>query len=218
MMEKTIIVLANSRKYHGHCIAGKDIHCGKWIRIISDIDNRNIPSYYMEKVSWDFPSFGDILRLELDGPIPKEHHKEDFLLTKKPWVYLSQINEVEKYLDPCESLWDIYSCANRDRVPYSLIHKIKDSLRTISVKGSDVKFLAQKNIQGKLKARVFFSYHDKCYNFPITDFRYVNDEGFFRQGRRPHLKNNDIVYLTISLGEHYKGYYYKLVAGVKIRE
>ena len=35
MLSKNIVVLANSRKHGGHCVAGKCVDTGKWIRPVS---------------------------------------------------------------------------------------------------------------------------------------------------------------------------------------
>ncbi|WP_373003496.1 hypothetical protein [Methanoregula sp.] len=36
MYTRNIAILANSKKFHGHCIAGKDLNTGEWIRLINN--------------------------------------------------------------------------------------------------------------------------------------------------------------------------------------
>jgi len=37
--EKDIVILTKSRKYHNYCVAGIDIHTGKWVRLVTDLED-----------------------------------------------------------------------------------------------------------------------------------------------------------------------------------
>lgn len=42
MIKKTIVILANSIKNNGRCLAGKDIFTGEWMRIVGDAKGREL--------------------------------------------------------------------------------------------------------------------------------------------------------------------------------
>jgi hypothetical protein len=41
-MQRDILILANSRKNGGYCVAGKDVITNEWIRIVGDTDGAKL--------------------------------------------------------------------------------------------------------------------------------------------------------------------------------
>jgi len=94
-----IIILANSRKYHGRCVAGIDLKTGKWVRPISISDHEEVP----ESVAADF-NLLDIVEIPLT--IKQEKYTE---FQRENWYYDENLTwnkmaeadaqDVKKYLE-----------------------------------------------------------------------------------------------------------------------
>ena len=94
-----------------------------------------------------------------------------------------------------------------DRIPLPLTTSLNDSVRLIKVNSlvlSVIQYYSKRRVQGK------FRYNGTEYHLWVTDPLY----------ERRYLKKPDgeydisDCYLTISLGEPYEGYVYKLIAAV----
>ena len=83
-MRKTIVVLANSVKKSGRCLAGKDLvrfgdkwQVGKWIRPVGAPDGGEVPLYFMTRALGHDPQLLEIVEIPLDRAVPLPDQPEN---------------------------------------------------------------------------------------------------------------------------------------------
>ena len=219
---KRIVCLANSRKLSGRCIAGRELISGRrpgaWIRPVSDRENMEVSEYERQYEDGSDPRLLDIIDVPLMEHLPQDHQTENWLLN--PDYYwekagaFSSLNLTE-LTDPAAPLWidgDSTYNGQNDRVSCSVEHSPDSSLRLIHVDYLQLAVFKPGEVFGNQKRRVQarFSHAGVRYGLwvtdPIYERRYLAKlDGDYRIGES---------FLTVSLGEPYKEYYYKLVAAI----
>ena len=219
---KRIVCLANSRKRSGRCIAGKEIlgdgRSGAWVRPVSDRATGEVSEDERQYEDGSDPSVLDVIDVPVLDAQPSSFQRENWLLDPK--YYWSKIrsmtrNDLADFVDPATPLWvNGYRTYNgrNDRIPLDEADDLDSSLRLIKVDRLDL-IVAQpgrafndyrRRVQGR------FTYSDVDYWLRVTDpvyeRRYLSQpDGNYEIGES---------YLTVSLGESYQGYSYKLIAAV----
>lgn len=207
-MRKVIVVFANSVKHGKHCVAGKDVQTGQWIRPVGDtagaeLDHNqcicaNPYGRYIVKPLQK-------VEIELKAHSLLANQPENFLVGDAKWTqrYKIEAHEVINYLDTPETLW-----GTGNRVVFSQIEdgtvQITQSLYLVKVDNFEI----YKNMDNKRRAS--FSYNGNNYDLPVTDPNFEN-----------HLQNpQHQSILCVSLGEKHdptggKNYScYKIVATI----
>jgi hypothetical protein len=200
---KTVVIFANSIKHRQHCIAGKCIETGEWIRPVANVDGREL-SHDQAKYVNPYGTYSVKVKqkiiMDLGGPAPLLHQPENYLITNTVWQqsYSIQDAQLVNYLDSPDSLWGL-----NDRVNYSTIQlgmlTINQSLYLVQTEN----IALYKNEYDKRRAR--FTYNGIDYDFAVTDPKFDD----LLAADQPL---SGIV--CISLGEVYEGNCYKLVASI----
>jgi hypothetical protein len=218
---KRIACLANSRKMQGRCIAGKELIAGKpgpWIRPVSDRPTEEVSEYERQYEDGSDAQVLDIIDVPLIEARPKDYQQENWLLNPRfYWVRFGRLTweELESLRDPSGPLWlNGYSTGSglNDRIPLGEAASLKSSLKLIHIGKLGLRVFAPGEAFGNPKRRVQaqFSFDRVDYWLSITDpaveRRYLAmPNGNYAVGES---------YLTISVGEPYQDYCYKLVATV----
>lgn len=216
---KRIVCLANSRKLSGRCVAGKEISdSSSWIRPISDRET--------EEVSWDErhykdgsdPSVLDVIDIPMLAARPDGCQRENWLLD--PEYYWTRVrrfpeSDLDQLLDPVERLWiDGASTSNgqNDKILRSQESALQSSLRFVRVDGLALSVFAPGADFGNRKRRVQgkFKYAGNPYRLWVTDP--VVEKSYLKKGDGEYKLG--ACYMTISLGEPYRGARYKLIAAI----
>jgi len=220
-MRSYFICLANSKKWNNRCIGGILINIKKgnkftiekrfignyevpkWIRPVSRSEHGEIPEYEVKGI---IPM--DIVEIELLSPCPSGYQSENCYYQKKT---IRKVGVLEKKKENLERIKDhaenfIY-LNNSNRISENEIKQVKSSL--VLVKPSDINFFMQQGMNLQPQLRCSFTYHENCYNLPVTDLAfeaiyYVNNQ----------IIRSDDFYFCISLGTLFNGYHYKLIAGI----
>lgn len=218
---KRIVCLANSRKLNGRCIAGKEYESGRpgpWVRPVSAREHEEVSEYERQYEDGSDPRVLDILDVPLLEARPGDYQRENWLLDPDHyWERHGQVSwgELEELADPAGPLWSngfsTYNGLN-DQIPLESVEGTQSSLRLIHVASMELAVFKPGEAFGNPKRRVQGRFrHDGVeYHLWVTDPIY----------ERAYLAQNDgeyavgESYLTISLGEPYKGSTYKLVAAV----
>lgn len=207
-MFKTVLILANSIKHHGYCVAGKELTTKNWIRFVGDVGGKELSK---EQIKYK-NSYGEypatvlkILKIEVTLNCPLPHQPENYLVAEAIWEQVApfKFDEIpSNFLDSPLDLW-----GTTDRVDHNDIEQekitISQSLYLVKVQINEL--CTQPN------RRVVFYYNGILYDLACTDPNFDTINNAINNGQKAH---NNI--LCISLGELFDatGCHHKIVAGI----
>lgn len=234
-----LVCLAYSRKQGERCLAGRSFvegTVGQWIRPVSDQGDGEVPESMLQYDGGDSVGLMDILDVQVLGPRPRSHQRENWLLDSafRP-VQKGQVkwDQLDGMLDPADDLWVNGSHSyngHNDRVSAYQPGPLNGSLRLIHVENLTlfVGYLprppGQPFKKGPPQVRAIFEYHGNRYNIKVTDpvceSKYRNRESGY--GIRPEDMDErrseyriEECYIVVSLPVTPMGdYYYKLAAAI----
>lgn len=221
---KRIVVLANSRKLGGRCLAGIEWERTPptWVRPVSARASQELSFNERRYVDGTEPGLLDIVDVSLLGHQPSNHQFENWLLdTSRPpkKIGTAQVEQLDYALAPPSPFWttDLSTHAGiNDRIASDAVDSTEGSLRLLEVPALVLKVSAAGADFGNSKRRVQGRFNfagEMCWTW-------VTDPGI----EEAYLAKPDGTYtirdcvLTLSLGEEHEGYCYKFIAGVIPRE
>lgn len=214
-MYKDIVLLACSNKHRNYCVAGIDVHDGKWVRVISEDENISeaVKEDDMRYEDGTLPQLLDIIRVPIVKHKPNYYQPENYLFDiNKYWIKIGQTDtaNVQKYAtikpeylfyNTEKSVESEYIGQLDEKNKYSLIAVIPDNLM-VQVKQWP---------EGK-KVDMSFNYNGRWYRYlKVTDPEFLEEYLEYPEGNH-YLGYN--VLLVVSLGENYYNAHYKLISGV----
>lgn len=218
---KEVLILANSRKPNGRCVAGIDLEEGDaicWVRPVSDREHHEVSASERQYKDGREPSILEVVRIPLVRPAPELYQTENWLLNPNfRWEHLEtfSVRQLERYADSTD-LWLVDTVDTQfglnDRVPLDQAEDLTTSLSLIYVEDLQYKVFAPSAAFGNPRRRVQASFTHNG-----TKYRaYVTDPEVEREycGLPDAYHSVGSAYLTVSLGEPHDGYAYKLVAAV----
>ena len=218
---KRIVCLANSRKLHGRCVAGREWaggQAGPWIRPVSEREGGEVSEYERQYEDGSDPRVLDVIDVPMLEPRPDGYQAENWLLdSTRYWQKAGRLSwfDLPALADPVAPLWvdgiGTYHGRN-DSVPLESAGSLDSSLRLIRVDRVRLQVFSPGEAFGNPKRRVQgrFMHAGTEYALWVTDPQY----------ERTYLAKLDGAYalgecwLTISLGEPYQGACYKLIAAI----
>lgn len=218
---KRILCLANSRKLQGRCVAGRELvndSPGLWIRPVSDRPSEEVSEEERRYEDGSDPKVLDVIDIRLIGERPKDYQQENWLLDPLSyWVKKSTMSwsDLSDFADERGPLWinerSSYVGLN-DRIPLDEARKLTSSLTLVYVEKMELRVFAPGEAFGNAKRRVQakFSFDGADYWHWVTD-PIIEREYLARADGTYTLKQ---CFLTISIGEPYQDFCYKLVATV----
>ncbi|MAL92973.1 MAG: hypothetical protein H2073_13755 [Pseudomonas sp.] len=217
-----IVCLANSRKLSGRCIAGKVTagqHIGSWIRPIGTTQSHEITERDREYQNGETAQKLDVIDITFTAPQAPNFQRENHVIDDT--VYWEKVGRVDVadlagLVDTPSALWEngYHSTSGRnDRVPESSLTAPRQTLFLIRPQSVRITVDAEGAAFGdpKRSVRARFTYNGQPYSLKITD---PAVEQFYKAQPNGEYFANDMAYFTISLGETFNGYAYKLVAAV----
>jgi len=219
-MSRTLVILANSVKHHLHCVAGKDINTKEWVRPVSNDDGEALSdeqsSYVNKEKNWRVKPL-DKITMEFSKHVPLTQQPENYLISKEKWTSNFKIerNDLAQYIDTPENIW-LDTSTNSNRVTSSFVTSkkivITQSLYLIKIKILNLQ-ISTENIDGvdKRKLKGSFEYNSVMYeDLTITDPKIWSE---YKEKALGKYELKDI-YLCLSLGEEFHGFYYKIIAAI----
>lgn len=214
---REIVILANSAKKGGYCVAGKDIRTGEWIRPVSTMDGGSLSK---EMITLEAPTFSYmgkplhkvVVGFETHAPLPNQ--PENHLIDSNSWKPNYKMNRLllDTLVDTPEHLW-MYS-RKQDRVDYRLFEHglIADHQSLYLIKVESITYNVVLNSQGEQRLKGTFIYNALEYTFSVTDPAYCK----YKNGPLGHTFIETDKYLCLSLGEKFEATSecYKLIAAV----
>jgi len=220
---KTFLVLAASRKYGSYCIAGKEWADGKigpWVRPVSRRTNGELVPEDIRMNNNELPCLMDIVEVETQEQARHAYQKENiFVAGGKPWIWKWKLPDaaLTKLLDSPERLWlDGFSSTSglNDRIPEDIV--VENSTSSLYlIRPDKFSILVTDDLYGRKKVHARFTYRGASYLLSVTDMMIEREYLMKPQDEYP-IGHKDI-YLTISLGEPFNGFCYKLVAAVMMQ-
>jgi hypothetical protein len=189
---------------------------GNWIRPISRRSTGELCDHEIKFGTGETPTVLDIIDVPLQEPHPTQHQRENWLVdTAARWAKVGKcsVSSLAKVAETGGKLWvSGFETARgkNNRVPVELAACIMQSLRLIRVESITILVSEPKEPFGDERARVRaeFKFSGEWYRLSITDHEMEMSYIAKGEGRYSHGPH----YLTVSLGEEFKGHYYKLVA------
>lgn len=225
MITRDVIILANSRKYSGHCIAGKDLKTREWVRLINNkVDQQKNPIPFtpadLKALYGDTngPKLLQCIRVPFNKKCSIYCQPENEEITGAKWEILGRIlpKDLHKIEDRMNPDWiGKPGIGASDSIPYRECNPQKPLscslfLTKLSKKDHDAEILHTTSARGTRQHRLKFTINQLTYSLVITDLHYEQDlpEGILE-------KNNSSVYATIGVGQIYPRMmaHYKLVVG-----
>lgn len=218
-MTRYLICLANSRKYSGRCVAGVELLPSQkrgqryevkstngrpaWIRPVSGKEFGQVDDHLVEDIN-----LLDIIKIDDLAECPEGYQSENILFQPEAIEVVESVPPEPRFLDKLTSPIERDLFGNQTAtISPEEIALLDYSL--VLIKPESWSCHHHTNIYGK-KTRMKFTHNQIDYDLPITDLNFC--ETF---ENCPSIGESfSSVYLAISLGKFFKGYYYKLVAGV----
>ena len=220
---KRILVLANSWKKKGACVAGRtfsDKEYVDWIRPVSARDTQELNGDERRCTDGTEVSVLDIVDVPLIAPVPHLHQVENHVVDpSQRWTRVQQggWQHVNGWQQSPPSLWSNGERSKRgfnDRVSPDKLAMFDASLYLIEPTNLAIHVQDEGYETTQLKARAHFDYKGVRYVLKITDP--IAHEYFVERGAGTYTLETAIV--CVSLTEAFDGYdgryAYKLIAGV----
>jgi hypothetical protein len=210
-----IIVLANSLKMRGRCVAGVSVRNGRWVRPVSEYEHGELYPSDFKADGWE-PRPLDVVSFPYRRLEPEPAQPENLLIDRGPWRLVERLNVADAFsrLEPLLSVGPEL-LGNRDRgMPEEKAGAgIAASLALVEPEG--LCFVVGQSF-GKLTARACFELGGQSYDLPVTD-RLLKPRLVSKERGRYGAVDLDLAgprtLLTVSLGQPLNGTNWKLVAG-----
>lgn len=217
---KRIVCLANSRKYMGRCIAGKEVLAdgyGKWIRPVSDRPAGEVSEEERSYRDRREPGILDIIEIPMLRPAPMLHQTENHVIDAgRRWRKTGQlpVHDLGHLLDHPATLWSNGDSAHNglnDRVIREEAAGFDTSLYLIDPEGLTIRVQVEGPGFGQRRVRALFEYRGVPYVLAVTDL--ITERAFLRKLDGDYPLADTVI--CVSLGEPFAdGYCYKLVAAL----
>jgi hypothetical protein len=217
--EEDILCLALSRKYGGRCFAGLRLSDGSWVRPVSRAPEGTLFDAHFRLEDGEAPRILEAVRVPLSMARPEPNQPENWTIGRGIWRRLPTPAEEKLRSLLAQALSDtpLLFGTSGDRVAMEdyASHPAEASLSLI--RPLYPVFMLMRNYGGRPQVRLRFSHSRNWYRLVVTDPEVeARLEGRTEGDYRPE----DIgmvgtrLLATISLGEPFEGYCYKLVAAV----
>lgn len=216
-----IICLANSRKLGGRCIAGLKTDGGGWVRPVSADQGGALPPHQCRVDDGTEVRTLDVIRLDLSRPLPQPYQPENWLVSNTmPWHLISR-PAPESLIQIMRSNLVSGHCLlgnTIDRVPAASFSGTSAPSSLALVIPENPYLRVTKDVNNRKQVRAIFEVSRTYYDLVVTDPVWERKLSNRPDGDYPltaaGLKPDDRVLLTVSLGEPFNGYCYKLVAAI----
>lgn len=202
---KRIVVLANSRKPPGRCVAGIELvdgHPSEWVRPVGDLSGAGLKPWERRLPDESEPLPLDVVDFVVSRQVPLNCHRENWLVganRSRSRVATFDFNDLDQLASDPDMLWtndDETVLGLNDLVGESELANFSDSILLLPRR--DLVLSAHTNRWSKKQElRAEFVHRGVAYRLKVTDPIY---EDRYLTGEDSEFQVPD-AYLTISLGE-----------------
>ncbi len=214
-----LICLANSRKYSGVCIAGKEWingTVGGWVRPVSAESTGELAPGTVLLPNGSMPRLLDIITVPLLESSPHGYQSENHLIRGGRWDWSGRfdMSRLGDLVDEVDRLWinGYHSHAGlNDRMPLPLAESTLSS-SLLFIRPEELSIGVEQDSKGLNRVRAKFMFKGESYRLAVTDPEI--------QGRYLPMTIGEYpldcpeTYLTISISEPFEGFCYKLAAAI----
>jgi hypothetical protein len=215
MTTRDIVILANSRRHDGHCVAGKDIANGEWLRPINILGRGKARIDQAAFLDEDFRTLGlnvsgpqllDCVRIGLGSDCALYYQPENKFIDGNPWEKTGRFSSrrISELIDIAEHCFLRDSDTHHAYIPANELVTTPPSMSLnflhLTRRSNNVELIHTTNMRNKPQHRMKFDYGSKNYNLAITDYRYEN---LVAQSVNDDARIFDDFYMTIGLGEKF---------------
>jgi hypothetical protein len=219
------LILANSRKEGGRCIAGVDAG-GAWVRPVSGEGTGELRSNQCLNSQGDALLPLDVVSATFGESVASNYQPEDFISLNE-WKAADPItpDELHNWLElTVDHTADFLAMGSMDRISATSAQSDPLQSSLALVRPDEVRLWRTQSIRGRRQLRVVFTCSDVCDEGgqPIQFSLVVTDDVLEKKAwelteSELHLRTDvseEPVYLTVSLGVPFNASHYKLVAAV----
>jgi hypothetical protein len=218
-----IICLANSNKMRGRCIAGLRTDGKGWVRpIASDTDHGQLYFKHFKLDDGTEPKTLDVMRVDLAHAEPAPGQPENWIIGATPWALRSRPIPEDLFprLDAATTTDRVLLGSAEASVPATAATGLASSLALVLP--SNPRWYVKPDRYDRPQPRVIFELDGQRYDLPVTDPQWIprivrklsQAELGTSSQEQIGIPQSARVLLTISLGEPFNGYCYKLAAAV----
>jgi hypothetical protein len=212
-MKTKFICLANSYKEGGRCVAGIELDANnnpiitggrpKWIRPVTGAEHGVIPTVMAESFK-----VLDIIEIDITDLRPEGYQSENVTFNESN-IRVNNKCDKDRLHHLCENKNLIFGSTGK-AVSKENIENLNHSLMLIQVNRFEIVLKEYEDRPGKPQIRLLFNYNGSRYDLPVTDPQFL----FSCQKNSELLHGISPIYLCVSLGIEWNGWYYKLIAGI----
>ena len=197
---RTIVCLANSRKYSGRCIAGLEVsgsRTGEWIRPVSSAPKGELQFEHLYRDGSE-PQLLDMMEIEFLKPRAAFCHREDHLIEAKScWTRRGSLTpgDLAAAIEPeVGCLWFDGGSTKfgiNDKIPADAAAQLTSSLKLIQPKGLFIKVQTEGGPfrQPRSVLRGYFSLAGFDYALSVTDGSIEREFHHARPGASKYLRS-----------------------------
>lgn len=218
---RELVIIAKSRKHSDYCIAGIDCKSVELVRVITDNKNNGYAVSAKDIINEDgtiAEVLDNVVIVTDDNNVEIPHQPENIMLDTRYYVLNKGTldkSKLRKFINQLANMYeDIFYNTNRYISKKELAQIHKEDRHSLEIVKPDFMIVKVKDsLKKTLMANI--KYNSLWYNnIPITDEEF--EEKYYDKilnSEYQKLNFRDIC-LVISLGEEFKGNYYKLIASV----
>jgi len=163
---KEIVCLANSRKYSGRCVAGKELlgdQIGRWVRPVSNCETGELSIKETSYGNGKPPELLDVIAITLSRHDPHSYQTENYIVGKGLWIRKQQLSLslLPKLCDHVDSLWiNGYHSNNglNDRISEEIVkERVRSSLLFIKPDKASITVEEGPNLLKRVRSRFRFA-------------------------------------------------------------
>lgn len=205
------VVVANSYKNAGRCLAVIDLQTSTLLRPVTDLEHHEVPtshSMVLDRGALRRLEPGDFVLIPLMAQDTSYWQRENWFLSPQPPIKLIDgelgfLKDRANRMFQENSMLPDFLLENPDRyVTSEFANRLYPSLEIRTV--YDLEIVERTKEFGKKQLRAHFKYKDQTFDFP-----YTGEQSQFVAGIRVNR-----AMVCLSLGEAYHLNHYKLVAGI----
>lgn len=225
---KRLLVLANSYKRSGRCVAGRELIdgpsqvVGSWIRPISDLEGGELLQQHVPMLGHNQPRVLDVVDVSVIRPASTVAHPEDWIVKdRNEWTRLRTVPaaRVQRLVEHPADLW-LESAAATQRVSAAFLHSRQQHQSLYLIDPQDLVIESSHPVfdqQPKVRTQAIFVYAGIRYRMSLTDpiFMFAHNIQYPPPGKPPILYRPEGRFLAcVSLTPEFHGYHYKVVATI----